>query len=96
MIDLEEKLESVVDRESFLVFVRALVADRKDEVSKEKKSPSAPYGTGANGWKNGTIETYLDAALAWTEDWIGKDGGLPKEPTWKSFAKFLHAGKYYE
>lgn len=96
MIDLDEKLESVVDRESFLDFVRALVADREDEVTKERESPSDPYGPGANGWENGTIENFLDAALAWTEDWIGRDGELPSEPSWKSFARFLYAGKYYE
>ncbi len=95
-MDLDEKLEQVVDRESFLEFVKALVKDREDQVRKEKVSPSSPYGPGANGWENGSIESYLDAALAWTKAWIGKEHEIPQEPSWKSFAKFLYAGKYYE
>ena len=63
-MDLHERLEQVVDRESFLEFVRALVRDREDEMRKEKISPSNPYDAGANGWVNGSIESYLDAAVA--------------------------------
>jgi hypothetical protein len=51
---------------------------------------------GLNGGENDTIERYLDAALAWTEDCMGLDGELPAEPSWRSFARFLYAGKCYE
>ena len=94
--DLDELLERVVDRESFLVFARALVLDYQDKVEKEKVSPSPPYSPGANGWENGSIDNYLDAAISWTEDWLGREHELPPEPSWKSFARFLYAGKYYE
>ncbi len=95
-VDLDELLERVTDRESFLVFARALMLDYRDEQEREKASPSSPYGPGANGWENGTIDNYLDAAISWTEAWIGREHELPREPSWQSFARFLYAGKYYE
>ena len=94
--DLDQLLEGVADRESFLAFVKALIADRQDEVAKEKVNPGPLWGGGANGWEHGTIEGYLDAAVAWMEDSQGTAWGLPAEPSWKSFATFLHRGKSYE
>jgi hypothetical protein len=90
--DLDKQLENVSDAESFLKFVKALVVDREDEVAKEKSKPGSPFGPGANGWEHGTIESYLDAAVAWAED----SRRLPKEPSWKAFAEFLYSGKSYE
>ncbi len=89
---LDKLLDSVSDSDSFLEFVDALAADREDEVAKEKIEPSNPYGSGANGWENGTIERYLDAAVRWASD----SQALPKEPSWKAFAEFLYRGKSYE
>ena len=94
--DLDELLEAVVDRDSFLIFVKALIADRQAEVAKEKEHPSSPWCAGANGWEHGTIEGYLDAAVAWMEDSQGTAWELPAEPSWKSFATFLYRGKSYE
>ena len=94
--NLDELLETVVDRESFLAFVKALVADRLDGVAKEKENPSSPWSAGANGWEHGTIESYLDAAVACMEDSQGTAWELPEEPSWKSFATFLYHGKSYE
>jgi hypothetical protein len=94
--DLEEKLEAVVDRDSFLAFVKALAADREDEVAKEKEQPSSPWGAGANGWEHGTIEGFLDAAVACAEDSRGTPGEMTEKPSWKAFATFLYRGKYYE
>jgi hypothetical protein len=89
---LDELLKRVENRDTFLEFVAALAADRADEVAKEKARPSNPYGQGANGWENGTIEAFLDAALRWAED----SGPLPIEPSWQAFATFLYCGKLYE
>ncbi|HJU55331.1 MAG TPA: hypothetical protein VJ715_12190 [Pyrinomonadaceae bacterium] len=89
---LDKLLDNVSDAHSFLQFVKALIADRKDELAKEKENPSSPFGPGANGWENGSIESYLDAAVAWAED----SRALPQEPSWKAFAQFLYSGKYYE
>jgi len=94
--DLDELLEAVVDRDSFLVFVKALISDRQDEVAKEKENPSSQWGAGENSWEHGTIEGYLDAGVAWMEDSQGTAWELPSESSWKSFATFLYRGKSYE
>jgi hypothetical protein len=95
-MDLEYLLDEVKDRASFLAFVKALEQDRREEVAKEKLSPISPYGPGANGWENGTIEDYLDACVACAEDWEDRPGGLPETASWATFAKFLYCGKGYE
>ncbi len=94
---LYDVLEQVRDRDSFLIFVRALIADRENELSKERVTPSSPWGPGANGWENGSIEGFLSAALAWAEARVVQTrGDFPEEPSWRAFAEFLHCGKIYE
>jgi hypothetical protein len=96
-MELHEKVERVNDLESFLDFVGALAEDRRNEVEKERINPSNPYGPGANGWENTTIEDFLDAAARWAEATkMGETLGLPADPTWKNFAVFLYCGKIYE
>jgi hypothetical protein len=60
---LEGILDAVNDEQSFLRFVQALAEDWEDEQQKELANPSSPYGPGANGWENGTIGAYLNAAV---------------------------------
>jgi hypothetical protein len=97
MEDPADLLDQVVDRASFLAFVRALIADRVDEVEKGRVQPSSSWGPGANGWENGTIEQYLCAALRWAEATrMGETQGLPADPSWRAFAVFLYCGKIYE
>ncbi len=94
---LDQLLDQVTDRASFFTFVSALIADKEEEVELEKRIPRHPYTSGAKGWENGTIETYLEAALAWAQSTeMGQTQGLPKEPSWKAFAVFLYCGKIYE
>jgi hypothetical protein len=93
--------DTVHDRESFLAFVRALVADREAAVEAEQRKPTDPRVLGlvpdAGGWYNFTIESYLDAAVRWAEDSdMGESQGLPAGPSWKAFAVFLLCGKIYE
>ena len=95
MAELHELLEEVEDKASFLRFVHALIADRIDEAEKEKKKPGSSYGAGANGWENGTIESYLEASVACAED-HGNKNLLTEKASYKSFANFLYAGKIYE
>lgn len=100
-MELDRLFNDVHDRESFFTFVRALMEDRVVAAAKEQTAPSSPYGPDAGGWENTTIESYLEAALGYAEDWARKDPhgsvqGLPPEPTWSEFARFLHAGKFYE
>ena len=92
---------TVHDRETFLAFVRALVADREAAVEAEERNPTDPRVLGlvpdAGGWYNFRIESYLSASLAWAEDTdMGITQGLPSEPTWRAFAVFLLCGKIYE
>lgn len=97
-MDLEDILENVHSRETFLTFVHALAADKRDESNKEREHPSNPWGPGANGWEHDSIESYLEAALAWGESTSAETHtrSLPEEPSWKAFAEFLYCGKIYE
>jgi hypothetical protein len=63
--DPNELIAQVVDETSFLQFLAALKDDWDDEQAKESVAPSSPYGPGANGWENGTIGAFLEAAIAW-------------------------------
>ena len=94
-MDLNEQADKVNSKETFLEFVRALAADRADEVKLEKTLPSNPYGTGALGWENGSIEAFLDAMQAWASAPANK-ARVPEQPDWKTFAWILYAGKFYE
>jgi len=95
--DLHSLAEEVETEEDFLSFIQALSEDKHDEENLEKKNPSSPWGPDANGWENGSIVAFLDAASAWGQSSIN---GLefyekPINP-WKRAAQILHAGKFYE
>ena len=74
--------------------------DRRAEVELEKASPSSPFGPGAKGWENCTVEDFLGAALSWAEDVErtedARAGWFPAAPSWEAFARFLYLGKIYE
>lgn len=86
--------DDVTDFASFIRFVRWLEADRIDEIEKEHLSPSHPMSAAANGWQNGSIEAFLDAAAACADD----NAQIHGEPvaSWAEFARFLDGGKTYE
>lgn len=91
-MDLNDLLERVNSRQSFLDFVGALRDDKIDEDKREKIKASSPYGSGANGWENGGIDTFLDAVHAFGQ----KSSDVTEQPDWKTFALLLYAGKFYE
>lgn len=91
-MELHKLLENVHSKETFLHFVEALMLDKADEDQKEKITPSAPYGPGANGWENGTVVEFLESVHAYGED----SSSIEEEASWKSFALLLYAGKFYE
>jgi len=96
-MSLDRALENVNSSETLLSFVRLLAQDKEDETTKESISPSSPYGAGANGWENATIEAFLSAASAWAEATnFGLTQGLSPSNPWKQFAVFLYCGKIYE
>jgi hypothetical protein len=87
----------VRDESSFLAFLDQLAKDRADECRKEELQPSSPYGAGANGWQNGSIETFLEAAAAWGQATADRplDDEHPENP-WQRCAQIISAGKFYE
>ncbi len=95
--ELYQIVEDVESEQDFLNFLEALMLDREDEEKKEKDNPSSPYGAGANGWENGNIVSFLEAASAWGEASIN-GFELYKKPDnpWNRAAQILHAGKFYE
>jgi hypothetical protein len=92
MTDLNKLLEAVDSKETFIEFTQALKNDKIDEEKKEKIYPSSPYGPGANGWENSSIEMFLDAMEAFAQD----SHLIDEQPSWKNFALLLYAGKFYE
>ena len=92
-MDLNQMLDKVDSKQSFLEFVSALSADWFKEEELEKHSPSNPYGPGALGWENGSIGSFLDAMQAWASD---SEDKVSEKPDWNTFARILLAGKFYE
>ncbi len=92
---VEDYLESVGNRETFLLFVRALIWDRQEASAREEQAPASQRGYGAFGWQNDSIESYFEAALRCVEAQTPQNDFL-REPSWKAFAEFLYCGKIYE
>lgn len=97
--NLSRRLEQVDDEKSFLRFLESLGHNRADEIAKEAVKPSSQWGPGTNGWENGSIDSFLLAAVAWA---AASSNGLelagyevPSNP-WKRCAEILYAGKIYE
>lgn len=97
MNDPHKLLEAVHDEASFVAYVRALGEDWEDERRKEAINPSSPWSPGANGWQNGSIGQFLEAACAW---WDSTKGNPPLMSvtgnSWQRAANILYAGKIYE
>ncbi len=76
----------------------ALIADWTDSREKERTNPQPRYSPAANGWENGNIGQFLEAAYAWSGgyDDSPRDDVFPEAPSWNAFADFLYAGKVYE
>ena len=95
--ELCQALESVCDEETFLQFLLALRDDREGSITKEKVTPSSPYGPDAGGWENTTIERFLDTAVRWARDSVNGNPFYqrPDNP-WRRCADILFAAKSYE
>jgi len=97
MSDAGDLLDEVVDRESFLRFVRALIADRRAAGSDVEGHSGEPRHDEYSDWQSDTIDDFLEAASRWADDTdMGQTQGLPAEPSWRTFAVFLYCGKIYE
>ncbi|WP_439865031.1 DUF7660 family protein [Pseudomonas antarctica] len=96
-INLDELLKTVDDEQSFIGFIEALGMDFAEERLLEETSPSSPYGPGALGWENGSIDTFLDAAAAWaTASSRSSPVSASRSNVWQRCAAILLAGKFYE
>ena len=89
--DLEQAVQQVNSKESFLEFVSLLCADWERSQEIEKTTPSSPYAANACGWENPKLGPFLDALAAW-----GGSARISSEPSWRSFAEMLLAAKIYE
>jgi hypothetical protein len=91
---VEPNPDAVHDRESFVRFVEALIAQRAEADALESEFPDAYRWEGAAGWQNGSIASFLESALSGAvaqEKW-----GSKRAPSWRDFAEFLYLGKIYE
>lgn len=96
-MNLDELLKTVDDEQSFIGFIEALGMDFAEERLLEETSPSSPYGSGALGWENGSIDTFLDAAAAWaTASSRSSPVSASRPNVWQRCAEILLAGKFYE
>ncbi|MBL9183785.1 MAG: hypothetical protein JNN17_16720 [Verrucomicrobiaceae bacterium] len=89
--DLEQAVQQVNSKESFLEFVSLLGADWERSQEIEKATPSSPYAANALGWENPRLGPFLHALAAW-----GVGSRISSEPSWRSFAEMLLAAKIYE
>jgi hypothetical protein len=89
--DLEQAVQQVNSKESFLEFVSLLCADWEASQAIEKSTLSSSYGPAALGWENPRLGPFLEALSAW-----GVSSRVPEEPSWRSFAEMLLAAKIYE
>lgn len=93
-MSLEELLDSVVDRETFVAFVQALASEREEAERMERADPVRFQLGGALNWQNGDISSFLWASLEYFEP---RPFHQPEDPpSWRTFAEFLYFGKIYE
>ncbi len=82
-MSLIEILENVIDRETFLEFIKALIEDREkadtEIIRKKKLNTYDPIWDRSGEWENGEIAGYLKAASSWAE--ARKEQRMPGNPT---------------
>jgi YD repeat-containing protein len=81
----EEMVGSVSSRDELAAFIGALQRELREDPA---------------SWENGTLESFLEALAAWTQDMDGyltNAGREPiAEPSWRTFAEMLIAARVYE
>lgn len=80
-----KEIDSIRTREDFVAFLESLLADLKQRPDE---------------WENNTLESYLEAAAAWTNDMDGYyrnfNKPIPENVDWQVFANILLAAVVYE
>jgi hypothetical protein len=92
---LSDYLDNVRDKDTFIVFVRALAEEREQAQQLEREDPVRYQLGGALDWQNGDIASYLWAALEYFDPHPDVEP-VGDTPTWQGFAEFLWMGKIYE
>ena len=99
-MNLNDLLEQVNSKQTFLRFARALADDFADEQEKEAANPTPWLGVvqGPNGWYNFTVNAFLEQMCTWAQQTSATTDKpmVPEQPSWKSFAEMLIMGKEYE
>ena len=95
--DLAAAAQSVTDEASFVAFLRLMPADWHDEARGEAEAPSRPYSPGANGWANGTIGQFIDAAASWADDTSTRTAPTSTAAeAWRRAAMIVLMAAFYE
>jgi hypothetical protein len=85
MIDFEQKINEIGNKEDFVSFVELLVSDLNNNPGE---------------WINKDLSGYLESIASWTEDMDGyyqnNNIPIPENVNWKVFANILVAAKMYE
>jgi hypothetical protein len=87
---LEQLLDEVKDRRTFIVFADALIRER-GEAEKLERSRGADYLNAALGWQNIDISAFLEIVVSELGESEGEVG-----PSWSQLAHALYMGKIYE
>jgi hypothetical protein len=84
-MSLKEKVGAVTSKCDFVDFVNNLRADLNAHPKE---------------WENNTLDRFLEALSAWTQDMDGYYENhhfpVPTSPSWRDLAEMLLAAKYYE
>ncbi len=97
-MNLYEMAEKVDSKESFLRFVQALAEDAEAADSEPEHTADGKLNLSPRGWENGRISASLGSMSAWAAGNSGTTGQahVPEQPSWRTLAEVLHAGKFYE
>ena len=88
----EHLISRVNSKDTFLEFLKALENDWTKEQELREGTQLAPFLPGPLGWENPSVGSFLEAMHAWADD----SQWLDDEPSWRTFAELLLAGKGYE
>jgi hypothetical protein len=97
VLDLISVAEKVADERAFIRFLQLMAKDWEEGRQRELAMPRPPYSAGANGWENGSIGQFLEAAAAWAEA-TSPTAKLESEASdaWRRAAMIVVAGAFYE
>ncbi|SEI49148.1 hypothetical protein SAMN05216327_1023 [Dyadobacter sp. SG02] len=85
MIDFEQKINEITNKEDFVSFMELLLSN---------------LNSNPEEWANKNLSEYLEGIAGWTEDMEGyyqnNNIPFPENINWKVFANILIAAKMYE